>query len=104
MVPKTQTATVAEYDAIADTALKAKEVAAKADPLATRAVTWPIAPTDQPVVTTSGDGADPARVDVAQSAATAPAVRVTRRNRKTDWSNVSDDPWQLKSFGTAANP
>jgi len=104
MVPKAQAATVAEYDAIADMALKAKEVAAKADPLATRAVTWPIAPTDQPVVDTSGDGADPARVDVAQSADTAPAARATRRNRKTDWSNVSDDPWQLKSFGAAGGP
>jgi peptidoglycan/xylan/chitin deacetylase (PgdA/CDA1 family) len=101
MVAKNPATTLPEYDAIAEKALKAKETAAAANPLATRAVTWPA----------SADGAAPAaevagpNIDVTPGATPVSATRSERRTaRKTDWNNLSQDPWQLKSFGTAGGP
>jgi peptidoglycan/xylan/chitin deacetylase (PgdA/CDA1 family) len=90
VVAKAPAVTLPEYDAIAEKSLKAKAVAAAGDPLATRAVTWPVNAAGTPQ--TAGDPA-------AQDAK--PARRATR---KMDWSNPADDPWQLKSFGNGAGP
>jgi hypothetical protein len=101
MVAKSPAATLPEYDAIAEKALKAKESVAAAAPLATRAVTWPA----------SGDGASSDAEIAGPTSEAVPAAtpvsapRSARRAlRKTDWGNPSEDPWQLKSFGTAGGP
>lgn len=90
MVPKHTLVTLPEYDAIAEKALAAKAVAAAGHPLATRAATWPVA----------GAGAEE------PAAAPAPAARPGKartppaaRPKAPDWSNPSDDPWQLRAFG-----
>jgi peptidoglycan/xylan/chitin deacetylase (PgdA/CDA1 family) len=103
MVAKTPATTLPEYDAIAEKALKAKTSVAASDPLATRAATWP--------ASGDGDSADPAAElagpssDAAPGATPVSAPRSARRTaRKTDWNNMSEDPWQLKSFGTVGGP
>jgi peptidoglycan/xylan/chitin deacetylase (PgdA/CDA1 family) len=90
MVPKQHLATLPQFDAIAEKALQAKSVAAANNPMATRAVTWPVTGAPQPGAKTN--------------AAAAPARRATRpagrQSRRYDWANPSNDPWQLKVFGS----
>ncbi len=58
VVPKAPATTLAEYDAIAEKTLKAKELAGAANPLAERAVTWPVT-TVASGETTSAKGTEP---------------------------------------------
>lgn len=85
MVPKEAVTTLPEFDAIAEKALKGKSVAASKEPLATRAVTWPV----------SGDETD------AAAGPPPPKSKAPRTPaaRPYDWANPSNDPWQLKVFG-----
>ena len=85
MVSKEAATTLPEYDAIAEKMLKGKSVAASKEPLATRAVTWPISG-DEP------EAADPPNPPKSK-AHEAPAAK------PYDWANPSNDRWQLKSFG-----
>jgi hypothetical protein len=103
MVPKTTATTLPEYDAIAEKALKAKQSVASSEPLATRAVTWP-ASGDSDGTAPASELAGPG-IDGAPSATPVSARRSARRTApKTDWGNMNEDPWQLKSFGTAGGP
>ncbi|MGE0022082.1 MAG: polysaccharide deacetylase family protein [Hyphomicrobium sp.] len=86
MVPKQAAVTLPEYDAIAEKALKAKSVAAANTPLAERAATWPVSGTEGE----SEPGERPK-----SSAKAAP-----RGAKPIDWANPSNDPWQLKAFGS----
>jgi peptidoglycan/xylan/chitin deacetylase (PgdA/CDA1 family) len=89
LVAKAPTKTLAEYDALAEKALTAKALAAASNPLAERAVSWPVA------------GA--AAADTPGTAG-ATATTPTRATRRVDWGNLSNDPWQLKSFGNGGGP
>ena len=106
MVPKTTATTLPEYDAIAEKALKAKHSVSAADPLATRSVTWPVSGAADGAG--AGDGTTSGDTAGTEAAAPAPtpvsATRGSRRGAKTNWGNLSEDPWQLKSFGTAGAP
>lgn len=93
IVPKQPATTLPEFDAIAAKMLKAKTAAA-ANALATRAATWPV-----------NDAATPAAADAppppAESARKPAPVRpASPATKPFDWANPSNDPWQLKSFGT----
>jgi peptidoglycan/xylan/chitin deacetylase (PgdA/CDA1 family) len=101
MVAKNPATTLPEYDAIAEKALRAKLAAAATNPLATRAVTWPTSAGAWGEAGPAGEIAGPSS-DATPAATPISATRSTRRTlRKTDWSNMSEDPWQLKSFGIA---
>lgn len=121
VVPAGHIATLPEFDAIAAKALAAKTGVAAADPMATKAVTWSITtpaeaapvPGATPAAAaatapaTAGAPATPAAGAPAVQAATpaAPNLRPRHSRRvKTNWSNVSNDPWQLKSYGIAGGP
>ncbi|MCC7251639.1 polysaccharide deacetylase family protein [Hyphomicrobium sp.] len=90
MVAKHTPITLPEDDAIAEKALKAKSVAAANTPLADRAATWPVS------------GAEPddgASAPPAKSSGKA-ATQAPRPAKPFDWANPSNDPWQLKAFGS----
>ncbi|WP_083566939.1 polysaccharide deacetylase family protein [Hyphomicrobium sp. CS1GBMeth3] len=87
MVSKHPAVTLPEYDAIAEKSLRAKSVAAAKSPLAERSATWPV----------SGPEPDEVQTPAKPSA---PSARPANRPAKPqDWSNPSNDPWQLRSFG-----
>jgi len=95
LVPKQHLATLPEYDAIAEKMLKAKSVAAAANPMATRAVTWPVVGDPK-----AKAGAAASQPPAAASAAKR-ATRTASKPAKIDWANPSNDPWTLnKVFGT----
>lgn len=89
LVAKNVPATLPEYDAIAEKALKAKSVAVANSPLADRAATWPV----------SGDVSDAAADASASKPAAKSGLPAHRPTKPVDWANPSNDPWQLKAFG-----
>lgn len=86
MVSKHPAVTLPEYDAIAEKSLRAKSVAAAKSPLAERSATWPVS------------GPEPEEVRTPAKAAPHPPA-ANRPAKQYDWSNPSNDPWQLRSFG-----
>jgi peptidoglycan/xylan/chitin deacetylase (PgdA/CDA1 family) len=99
MVAKGTAVTLPEYDAIAQKVLQAKEIAAKANPLAKRTVTWPVATTTKGAATAT-DGTAPDGLpwtDLTREAAAAP--KPARRSARKPDPSPADEPWQLKSFG-----
>ena len=52
MVPKGQIETISSYDEAAQKALAAKAAAKAANPMASRAIVWPMSPTPEPVAGT----------------------------------------------------
>lgn len=86
MVPKAPVKTLAEYDAQAEKALAGKQLAAEANPLASRALVWPVA---------SGFNAPPAQSAASPASAAAPAERPQRPARRSD---EDEEPWELRVF------
>lgn len=91
MIPKQHLATLPQYDAIAEKALTAKTAAAAANPMATRAVTWPVTGEPQP------NAKAPAQPG--KKAPRGGAARSSAAGKKVDWANQGNDPWLLKVFG-----
>ena len=87
IVPKSPAETLPEYDAIAAKMLKAKSAAA-ANAIATRAATWP------------NSDAEPATVEPPPADAVRKTVPARPASKPFDWANPSNDPWQLKAFGS----
>ena len=98
VVPKAPAATLADYDAIADKALKAKALAAAANPLAERAVTWP-------VTTLASGETTSAKADEVPWASGAPggATRARKHrapHRKPDAAVGGEHSWEIvQPFG-----
>jgi hypothetical protein len=90
VVPAAPPITLPEYDAIAEKALKAKSVAAANQPIATRAATWPVSGATEEGSSEAAEPAKPARK----------APPTNTRIKAFDWANPSNDPWQLKAFGS----
>jgi peptidoglycan/xylan/chitin deacetylase (PgdA/CDA1 family) len=89
VVPAAPPVTLPEYDAIAEKALKAKSVAAANQPIATRAATWPVSGAAE-------EGSEPP--EPAKGTRKAPPTNT--RIKGFDWANPSNDPWQLRAFGS----
>lgn len=99
VVPKATATTVAAYDARAAKILQNKKLAATQDPLASRAVVWPMTGDTEPPPDASGAGPDPDDPD-AVVGPPPPASRPAPRRRPTAvWTDGDDDPWTLRSFG-----
>lgn len=87
IVPKSPAETLPEYDAIAAKMLKAKSAAA-ANAIATRAATWP------------NSDAEPATVAPPPAESARKPAPARPASKPYDWANPSNDPWQLKAFGS----
>jgi peptidoglycan/xylan/chitin deacetylase (PgdA/CDA1 family) len=95
MVPRTAATTLPEFDAIAEKALKAKEIAAAKEPLADRAITWPVTGSVSPTDAEAAPATSPA-----QPRATAKARPRRTPSKQVDWFNPEDEPWRIKVFGS----
>jgi peptidoglycan-N-acetylglucosamine deacetylase len=82
MVPKAAAATVAEFDAQAQQELDRKRTAASAQPLAKRALTWPVATGVPNEAASAKPGADAAR---APDPAARPPKRAPRPKQEESW-------------------
>jgi hypothetical protein len=82
MVPKATAATVAEFDAQAQQELDRKKAAASAQPLAKRALTWPVATGVPKEAASAKPEADAAR---APDAAARPPKRAPRPKQEDTW-------------------
>lgn len=95
MIPKTPATTLPEYDAMAQKSLEAKVAARTANPLATRAATWPNQGTGDGKPATSLPRSAPRK---AGGGSTRPSKTSGQAAKKLDWANPDNDPWQLKTF------
>jgi peptidoglycan-N-acetylglucosamine deacetylase len=93
MIPKTPATTLPEYDAMAQKSLEAKVAARAANPMATRAATWPNQGAGE---STSGETAPAPRKSGAGS--TRPSKTSGQAVKKLDWANPDNEPWQLKTL------
>jgi hypothetical protein len=85
MVAKTPVRTLAEYDAQAEKALAGKQLAAEANPLASRSLVWPVA---------SGFTAPPAQSAAAPAAAAPAPEKPQRPTRRSE----DEEPWDSRVF------
>jgi peptidoglycan/xylan/chitin deacetylase (PgdA/CDA1 family) len=88
MIAKTPATTLPEYDAIAEKSLKAKLAAKAGNPLASRAATFP-----------NQDGGTSEDLPWSGKQSSPKAKPAGQPTRKIDYTNPSDEPWQLKPFG-----
>ncbi len=99
MIAKTPATTLPEYDAIAEKALKAKVAAQAANPLASRAATWP----NQGGPNQAGSskpGEDLPWTKPTKASTTGSKPKTSGQpTRKVDFANPADEPWQIKPFG-----
>jgi peptidoglycan/xylan/chitin deacetylase (PgdA/CDA1 family) len=102
MIAKTPATTLPEYDAIAEKALKAKVAAQAANPLASRAATWPNqGGPNQGGPNQAGPskpGEDLPWAKPPKAAGSKPKTS-GQPTRKVDFANPADEPWQIKLFG-----
>jgi peptidoglycan-N-acetylglucosamine deacetylase len=89
MVPKTPATTLAEYDAEAEKALAGKQRAAGANPLASRALVWPVA---------SGFTAPPGQGGAAPAAAAAAPAPMQEGPARPPRRSEDEEPWDSRVF------
>ena len=107
MIAKTPATTLPEYDAIAEKALKAKVAAQAANPLASRAATWPNQggpnqagrPGDQAGRRRPAEGGRDLPWTKPPKASGSKPKASGQTTRKVDFANPADEPWQIKPFG-----
>ena len=99
MIAKTPATTLPEYDAIAEKALKAKVAAQAANPLASRAATWPNqSGPNQAGPSKPGEDLPWTKPTKASAAGSKPKTS-GQPTRKVDFAKPADEPWQIKPFG-----
>lgn len=105
MIAKTPATTLPEFDAIAEKALKAKLAAQAANPLASRAATWPnqggpnqVGPEQGASDGKPGEDLPWTKTSKASTSGSKPKAS-GQTTRKVDFSNPADEPWQIKPFG-----
>ncbi len=97
MIAKTPATTLPEYDAMAQKSLEAKVAARAANPMATRAATWPNQGAGESKPDEQVPGA--ARLPAKRAAAPrAPSKTSGQAAKKLDWANPDNEPWQLKTL------
>ncbi len=103
-VPKGQVETVASYDAAAEKALTAKLAAKKANPMATRAIVWPMSPTPEADPASAGSRHKSSRYGKIATKPTitdgisedsAPVKIPASKSKKAPKSKEEPSPWQF---------
>jgi peptidoglycan/xylan/chitin deacetylase (PgdA/CDA1 family) len=94
MLPKAPVRTLSEYDAQAEKALSAKQLAAESNPLATRALVWPVASG----FAAPAQGKLPASAGAAPGAAAQVPGPAEPLSRPAQRGEDDDEPWQSRVF------